>query len=486
MGRTKSDKRQKLNNSEFAKGTLQLITNFTVPRKTTDEITVGSSIIGSKRKISEVEFVVIHENEEELEALKEIDESLDNETKLKVRRNSYSEKQKYFAIDIYKRILAMKKFLPKEAVYYIRKLKGYEKVTQKMINHWQIIKVNKKRGPKVYREFETKVLDELIVFQVLSESVEILANGCFTYESIRSAAIRVQSQPDFQNNQKVQALKFSDGWIQKFLQRQNMRRRACTTFDKVKPKPSEVQDWLQTLQGFIESEGIENDCIFNEDETAIRWRPALLHRYVPLNAARASSPEGDDSGRFTALLGSSGKGKFIPPMFVIKYGIQEMLKLFKTEFVKDSFVESLSRCFARVGLTRKSTDPNSTMKWEKYNPFLRNGSFPHIKKEDVTSVAGLMLVFDVRASGNEVSLEMSEMTEPNDLNPSLEELEEYLNEKACSDSDSDSDSESDAEAGRAEGAKAVGAAWRSEAEQPPSGVRRAPPRTAGGAVRAHR
>ena len=44
----------------------------------------------------------------------------------------------------------------------------------------------------------------------------------------------------------------------------------------------------------------------------------LQHQYTPQNASRAATPDGDESGRFTALLGSNAEGNMLPLMTILK------------------------------------------------------------------------------------------------------------------------------------------------------------------------
>ena len=66
------------------------------------------------------------------------------------------------------------------------------------------------------------------------------------------------------------------------------------------------------IQASIREKLMSPERIFNADETGIYWAPELQHQYIPTKGA----PNGDESGRFTALLGGSTSDDMLP-IFVI-------------------------------------------------------------------------------------------------------------------------------------------------------------------------
>jgi hypothetical protein len=56
------------------------------------------------------------------------------------------------------------------------------------------------------------------------------------------------------------------------------------------------------------------------DETGIYWAPQLKYMYVPKDADRAAAHEGDESGRFTAMLGANAEEQsaMMPLMQIVK------------------------------------------------------------------------------------------------------------------------------------------------------------------------
>ena len=104
-----------------------------------------------------------------------------------------------------------------------------------------------------------------------------------------------------------------------FLFRRNdIRRRKCTTTLKPVPPLASIHTIMEDIAELVRTYNITPECIFNEDETGLRWSEALLNQYVPKNAQRAVTPEGDESGRFTALLASSATGEMLPLFQVVK------------------------------------------------------------------------------------------------------------------------------------------------------------------------
>lgn len=319
---------------EFVKATAKDIANGVQKLLT---FGTPSATIGQKRKFEEVqnvEQVQVEERKEprtDEEKLKEIERSFredENTPRLKEKRNTYSIKQKNLAVKLYE-IIRKKDFSQGHAESYIQRVKGFEKVTRKMLEDWSTPKVSMHRGRPVCEEFDEEVLNEVIVTQISNncQTLEVLANAAFSYECFRHAGQQVQKRAKYRENEPIQNLQFSVGWTQKFLERHKLKRRRCTTVEKPKPSREVIERDLNEIQNEIETKGITPDRIFNEDETGIRWCPALMHQYVPTDASRAINPSGDSTGRFTSLIGASARGDFLPSFIVLQSSCQDKRNL---------------------------------------------------------------------------------------------------------------------------------------------------------------
>lgn len=217
------------------------------------------------------------------------------------KRRTYKQQFRKILIEAYDKIVIEKKFPKISAQRFINTIRGCASVTVTMLDRWKSAGVNNKRGRKINKEFEQEVIGQVIITQLTEngDKLEVLANSGFSREMFIESAKAVRKTEKYINNSKIQALKLSDGWCSKFLKRNGLRRRRCTTTDKNKPPLKDVQDWMSALQGFIIANSLTPETTFNADETAINWCPALLYQYIPQSAARATTPEGDDSGRFT-------------------------------------------------------------------------------------------------------------------------------------------------------------------------------------------
>ncbi len=59
----------------------------------------------------------------------------------------------------------------------------------------------------------------------------------------------------------------------------------------------------------------------------INWAPTLRNQYVPTETIRAQTPPEDETGRFTALLGSNSNGFMLPLFLIIKCSCKSLLDL---------------------------------------------------------------------------------------------------------------------------------------------------------------
>jgi transposase-like protein len=119
----------------------------------------------------------------------------------------------------------------REVEAVVRTMKGYEKVTRKMIREW-FMKIqngtvaSKKRGVKVNEMFELAVINRLmereLTEDVTNRDTEIM-NAAFTYDMFRNAAEDVRKLSPFSEDPSLQKLVFSNGWVQSLKRRYQIR-----------------------------------------------------------------------------------------------------------------------------------------------------------------------------------------------------------------------------------------------------------------------
>ena len=242
--------------------------------------------------------------------------------KVKRKRNYYDKEQRESITELFFKLPGN----DSEKLEGIHSISGYEKIRRSNITNWAR-NLQRKGGRKICREFEEQVASELILFNVNggesgftsgNDLQNILANIIYSYDCVRRAAQTIYvCQPKWQEHEDVKGKKFSNRWVQGFLQRLKLRKRVVTTVIKVRPSSESIREQMNGIRDFILHEGINPDCVFNADETGINWAPKLKHQYVPKSALRAVTPGGDETGRFTAMLGSNCNGQMLPISFLL-------------------------------------------------------------------------------------------------------------------------------------------------------------------------
>jgi len=201
-----------------------------------------------------------------------------------------------------------------------------------MFNNEEMVP-KKKRGRPINERFEACVMERLISLKMTETDssgkkvdIEVLANAVFNYELFRVAAEDVRNYPEFKDDERLKAIKFSNGWVQKLKKHYKLRRRRCSTKLKNKPSEEEVRNQMQKIQKIMLDNEITAAQVFNEDETAIDTVAELLFQYVPSTATRAADCASSES-RFTTMLGSSGEGIMLPTMIILKCGTEDKVDL---------------------------------------------------------------------------------------------------------------------------------------------------------------
>ena len=80
------------------------------------------------------------------------------------------------------------------------------------------------------------------------ETAVVVANVCYSHDSIRMAADLALKLPEFAGNKKLQDLKFTPPWVKGWVRRRAMRRRRITAQVKELPKPEDVQEHMKRIQ----------------------------------------------------------------------------------------------------------------------------------------------------------------------------------------------------------------------------------------------
>ena len=209
-----------------------------------------------------------------------------------------------------------------EAASAVQARPGFSKVRKAVIDRWSQPKVPKKMGRPSNEEFRVGVLHELIYQSVEKvDSVEklvIAANVVYSRAIVVQAAGIVRARPEWADDEAIQKLKFSPPWVSTFLEKAGLNRRRVTNIEKVLPPPSEVQAHMEGIQAKLVSGGYTLAQIMNADETGVFYGEKPKNQYVPVDAARASTPETDDKSRFTAMLWGGAAGGMGDAFCIVK------------------------------------------------------------------------------------------------------------------------------------------------------------------------
>jgi hypothetical protein len=142
---------------------------------------------------------------------------------------------------------------------------------------------------------------------------------------VRTAALRVQAEPQWRDNPDIQTLTFSDGWITDFLERQRFRRKQITREDKKVPSGPEIVTHMKIGQDTykLTSRGAAN--VWNMDETALTYAIGPTHIYSPWGTSRESGSS-DSKLRVTGIVTVNGIGEFAPTMVILKHSKSSLVQ----------------------------------------------------------------------------------------------------------------------------------------------------------------
>jgi hypothetical protein len=205
---------------------------------------------------------------------------------------------------------------------------GFKNLDRKSVRQWRDGKANtaaedrRPGGRPVNSTVESEVLDRLL-FNVADKhrtegQLENIANVAFSYEIIRTAARDVQVLAKWAADARVQALKFTDPWVQGWLQRHDLRRRRVTTSIKNMPSIDAVQAAMEAIQAAAEGGGHVPADRINAEETAVFYRLAPRDQFVPTGVKRGAATGAEDKERFTAMCATNAEGDTLPLFFIIK------------------------------------------------------------------------------------------------------------------------------------------------------------------------
>ncbi len=211
----------------------------------------------------------------------------------------------------------------------------------------------KKVGVKVDAQFETEIVDTLLFKEVCraesAEKLEVVANAMYSYDIIRATATMIaEGKPEGHPSRK---LTFSNGWIQRFLKRNQLRRLRVTAELKCsRPPVADIKAFLLSFQDHQRAAGLAPFDILSVDETGIFYGFGPTHQYVTREESRASAPTSKD--RFTVVIGTRGSGDLLPPFIIAKCSpksnLKELAPINKLKAKGDLFKDWIPKRWSRI------------------------------------------------------------------------------------------------------------------------------------------
>lgn len=251
-------------------------------------------------------------------------------------RVTLNDEQKSICINIYKNVRETLKNSPSlrsnnkgisEAVKQINKQFTSYKISRRTLK--RIINARnqiKKRGKKIIVDFELEVLQRCIfvTFDNNGRKVQIIGNILFTSNILLNQARKVQMSERWINNTVVQALKLSHHWAECFFNRHCMSRRVISHASPTSPNFDEIYQYLSDIQNFMKQNNINNDSIYNTDQTAIYYDSPPTHIYTFKKCERRHITGVEEKKRVTIQSTVDANGKLLPPFFIIKNYVSDM------------------------------------------------------------------------------------------------------------------------------------------------------------------
>ena len=251
---------------------------------------------------------------------------------IKKTRRTWKPEHKEYIIDLFEWVPAHLQIKVRQKL--IDSLGGaFAGLKWSQVSEWikTIDKEKQKTGPKVNIEFEQAVWNRLIIAVKKTlidvennktiETVKVLYNVTYSYDIIISAAKKEQEQDIWHGDQKIQALKFSNGWVHGFLQRADFNRRRITRNKTACPAENIVQDTMSALQQILIDGGYEDYQVANLDETALNWGLGPTYIFCASDTDRGEQEITDVKARITKVPVVLANGKFLPLYFILKHSV---------------------------------------------------------------------------------------------------------------------------------------------------------------------
>ena len=105
---------------------------------------------------------------------------------------------------------------------------------------------------------------------------------------------------------------FSDGWLEKFLKRNDLKRKKGPG-ERNSVNEDEAYQFVRELVKMTNMINYSPDCIFNIDETGLQWRTIHKSGYVKGDAKRIKT----DKDRITVMVGGNMSGTMKVPLLVV-------------------------------------------------------------------------------------------------------------------------------------------------------------------------
>jgi len=279
------------------------------------------------------------ENDAQLDELDEELEGLEKDAKRKIPKRVPRHRMTYSETDRKAVLLFCEeecKGNQSEAARQISTVvQGMHNLKRQYISRWRKKKCFNRRGRKVNFHFEEAILDALMDRTLAPDKDGnmqkhlVSANVMHSRDLIKKAAQKVQTLPEFCDLPAISKLRFSDGWITRFLNRNRLGRRRITGATKAFPPPSECQAFFKDLQRELVGVSLEN--IINADETGVNYGCNPRYQFVLKSPPRDLAPDLNKKARFTALLWGSAAGTLHPAFVIIKCATKSKVDLTTTE-----------------------------------------------------------------------------------------------------------------------------------------------------------
>ena len=225
-------------------------------------------------------------------------------------------------------------------------------------------------------------------------------NVIYSYDIISETAYLIQKQENWKENEKIQALQFSQNWIRGMLNRAKLRRRKITTEEKKRPPIEDIKRILGEGQDIMIQKGFNYSQVYNMDETAVTYAIGPTHQYVPINQCRAASVAGtSEKLRITAIITVNANGEFTPLFLILKHSSNAI-----SENKPDqSKMRVLDNLHTKLGYRKEDNWKLET--WEKELE-LGGVKKTHICKYLINSVTGHVIASQHKAWNDQVRMIM--------------------------------------------------------------------------------